>query len=71
MSKPSSRRNFRKQNPISLGLTGALGDDGVDSDGDFGGNAEDASNRAQRFATSLEGNQFREVCMLRITSDLD
>lgn len=62
MSKPSSRRNFRKQNPTSLGLTGALGDDGVDSDGDLGGNAEDASNRAQRFATSLEGNRFREVC---------
>ncbi|KAI5453242.1 actin cytoskeleton and mitosis protein [Naganishia albida] len=66
MSKPSSRRNFRKQNPISLGLTGALGDDGVDSDGDFGGNAEDASNRAQRFATSLEGNQFRELEQQRV-----
>lgn len=65
MSKPSSRRNFRKQNPTALGLTGALGDDGGDSDGDLAGNAEDASNRAQRFATSLEGNRFREVRRVR------
>ena len=61
MSKPSSRRNFRKPNHGTLGLAGALGDDTGDSDNDLGGNLEDNSSRAQRFATNLEGNRFREV----------
>ncbi|KAJ9107946.1 hypothetical protein QFC19_002689 [Naganishia cerealis] len=61
MSKPSSRRIFRKPNHNALGLAGALGEDGGDSDGDLGGNAEENSSRAQRFTTNLEGNRFREV----------
>jgi hypothetical protein len=61
MSKPSSRRNFRKPNQSALGLAGALGDDAADSDDNLGGSLEDNSSRAQRFATNLEGNRFREV----------
>lgn len=63
MSKPSSRRAFRKPNHNALGLAGALGEDGGDSDGDIAGNAEENASRAQRFATNLDGNRFREVCI--------
>ncbi|GHJ87686.1 hypothetical protein NliqN6_4088 [Naganishia liquefaciens] len=66
MSKPLSRRNIRKPNHSALGLTGALGDDTGDSDNDLGGNLEDNSSRAQRFATNLEGNRFRELEQSRI-----
>ncbi|KAJ9102466.1 hypothetical protein QFC21_002866 [Naganishia friedmannii] len=61
MSKPSSRRAFRKPNHNALGLAGALGEDGGNSDGDIAENAEENSSRAQRFATNLEGNRFREL----------
>ncbi|KAJ9121664.1 hypothetical protein QFC22_002284 [Naganishia vaughanmartiniae] len=66
MSKPSSRRTFRKPNNNALGLAGALGEDGGDSDGDMAGNVEENSSRAQRFATNLQGNRFREVWDRRI-----
>lgn len=58
----TAQPNRRGRNALSLAGAlsdaGPLGDNGVDSDNDLG---VDDDARAQRFATDLEGNIFREV----------
>ena len=64
--KPFKRSHTGPKRLNALGMAGALGDDGpttpdaVESDNDHSLVDEDGT-RAQRFATDLQGNRFREV----------